>query len=373
MVKKRRLKWIGIMAAAALVLSFLAAPASAKWPEKPINLFIGWSAGGASDIVARSVALEMEKDLKTKILATNVDGALGSIGASQVASAPPDGHLWFGGAAVHGTWPVLGHADLSWTDFYSFLAVVFPTTIYVKADAPWKNLDEFLADVKSKPKGTFKFGHPGAGSNGAIFGGILMEAAGITEDVVSVPYKGGREAGKYLLSGDINFTSVTMGDLSDWAVAGRIRPLANLYAEDIVFEGVTFPSAVKKFPSLEPYQAINPYFGVYVPRKVDPAVIERITESFLWAVQQPSFKKVAVDQRAGVMAPLVGVASDKQMSKIESARGTALWDLQIAKNDPKKLGIPEPSAWKWPPHERAAKVKPWPEKAETLFKECGFK
>jgi tripartite-type tricarboxylate transporter receptor subunit TctC len=373
MLKKSGLLWVGVLAAAALVLSFMSGPVSAAWPEKPVNLYIGWSAGGSSDIVSRGVALEMEKKLKTKILATNVTGALGSIGASQVASAPADGYLWFGGTAVHGTWPVLGHADISWDDFYAFLAVVFPTTIYVKADAPWKNLDEFLADVKSKPKGTFKFGHPGAGSNGAIFGGVLMEAAGITEKVVSVPYKGGREAGKYLLSGDINFTSVTMGDLSDWAVAGRIRPIANLYEEDVDFEGVTFPSAVKKFPSLEPYQAINPYFGVYVPRDVNASAIEKISEAFLWAVQQPGFKKLAVEQRAGVMAPKIGIESDKQMSKIEAARGTALWDLQIAKNDPKKLGIPEPANWNWPPHERAAKVKPWPDSVEKMFNECVIK
>jgi tripartite-type tricarboxylate transporter receptor subunit TctC len=373
MIQKCGRRSIVILAAAAFVFGLMAGPASAGWPEKPINLYIGWAAGGASDIVARAVAMEMEKLLKTRILANNVTGALGSIGASQVVSAPADGYLWFGGAAVHGTWPVLGHSKVSWEDFYSFLAVVFPTTIYVKADAPWKNLDEFLADVKAKPKGTFKFGHPGAGSNGAIFGGILMEAAGITEEVVSVPYSGGREAGKYLLSGDINFTSVTMGDLSDWAVAGRIRPLANLYEEDIDFEGVKFPSAVKKFPSLAPYQAINPYFGVYVPRGVDPSIIEKISESFLKAVQQPEFKKLAVEQRAGVMAPKIGVESDKLMSLIESARGTALWNLQIAKNDPKKLGIPEPGKWSWPPHERAAKVRAWPESVEKMFKESAVK
>ena len=226
-----------------------------------------------------------------------------------------------------------------------------------------------MAAVKKSPKGTFKFGSPGAGSNGAIFGGVLMDAAGITGKVISVPYKGGREAGKHLLSGDVNFTSVTMGDLSDWAVAGRIRPIANLYEKDITFEGVVFPSAVKKFPELGPYQAINPYFGLYVPRDTDPAIIEKVAKAFLEAIQKEGFQKIAVQQRAGVMAPKLGVASDQQMSMIESARCTALWDLKIAKNDPAKFGIPKPSAWAWPPHERAEKVKPWPASVEKMFKE----
>ena len=369
MVKCSMRKMIGILAMSALLVGLIAGGAMAAWPEKPITVYVGWSAGGSSDTTSRAVAMEMEKELGEKILVTNVTGALGSIGATQVSKAPADGYLWFGGAAVHGTWPVLGHSDVSWTDFYAFLDVVFPTTIYVKQDAPWKNLDEFLAAVKKAPKGTFKFGSPGAGSNGAIFGGILMEAAGITDKVISVPYKGGRQAGKHLLSGDVNFTSVTMGDLSDWAVAGRVRPIANLYADDIDFEGVNFPSAVKKFPELGPYQAINPYFGLYVPRDTDPAIIEKVAKAFLHAIQQEGFIKVAVKQRAGVMAPKLGVESDKQMSMIESARCTALWDLKIAKNDPAKFGIPKPPAWSWPPHERAKKVKPWPASVEQMFKD----
>ena len=361
---------LGLAAIVLAVLTIIGgvSPAMA-WPDKPIAVYVGWSAGGSSDTTTRAVCLEMEKKLGQRILVNNVTGALGGIGATQVAEAPADGYLWFGGAAVHGTWPVLGHSKYSWNDFYALLSVVFPTTIYVKGDAPWNTLDEFLAEIKSKPKGTFKFGSPGAGSNGAIFGGILMEAAGITEKVIPVPYKGGREAGRYLLSGDVNFTSVTMGDLSDWAVAGRVKPLANLYSEDITFEGITFPSAVKKFPSLEPYQAINPYFGIYIRRDTPADVVEKITEAFLWAVQQEGFKKVAVEQRAGVWAPLVGLASDKQMSRIEAARSTALWDLQIAKNDPAQFGIPKPADWSWPPHDRAEKATGWPANVETMFKQ----
>ena len=221
--------------AVVFAVSFFSLPVYA-WPDKPISAYVGWAAGGSSDMTTRAVCMEMEKKLGQRILVTNVTGALGAIGATQVAKAPADGYLWFGGAAVHGTWKVLGHSDVSWNDFYALLSVVFPTTIYVKTDAPWKTLDDFLADIKAKPKGTFKFGSPGAGSNGEIFGGLVMAAAGIKEKVTPVPYKGGRAAGRYLLSGDVNFVSVTMGDLSDWAVAGRLRPLANLYSKDILVD-----------------------------------------------------------------------------------------------------------------------------------------
>lgn len=346
-----------------------AGPAWAGWPQKPITVYVGWSAGGSSDTTTRALCLQMEKKLGQKILVTNVTGALGSIGATQVAKAPADGYLWFGGAAVHGTWPILGHSKVSWTNFYAYLTVFFPTTIYVKADSPYKTFADYIAAIKKAPAGkVFKYGHPGAGSNGAIFAGLVMEAAGVAKKIRSIPYKGGREAGRYLLSGDVDFVSVTMGDLADWAVAGRIRPLLNLYDRDLVFKGVKFPSVKSLYPQLLPYQAINPYFGVYLNRNTPPEILVKVAEAYAWAVKQPDFKKIAVDQRAGVWAPLLGRASDEQMSKIESARGWALYGLGIAKNKPSQFGVPKLENWKWPPHQRAKNLKPWPKQCEEIFK-----
>jgi tripartite-type tricarboxylate transporter receptor subunit TctC len=341
--------------------------AECAWPEKPITVYVGWSAGGSSDVTIRATCLEMEKVLGQRILVTNITGALGSIGATKVAKAPADGYRWFGGAAVHGTWPILGYSEVSWTNFYPLLSVVFPTTIYVKSSSPWKTLEQFIADIKKSPPGKFKFGSPGAGSNGAIFGGLIMNAAGMAGKVQPVPYKGGREAGRYLLSGDVNFVSVTMGDLSDWAVAGRIRPLVNLYGKDIDFEGIRFPSVKAIYPELVPFQVINPYFGIYVRRDTPPEIVTRIAKAFAFAIKQKSFLKRAVKERAGVLAPLMGRASDEQMAKIESARGWALYDLKIAANNPAKFGVPKLKDWSWPPHERAKKLKPWPREVEKIF------
>ncbi|SFM46641.1 tripartite tricarboxylate transporter substrate binding protein [Thermodesulforhabdus norvegica] len=363
----KRLAVLSVMAAFFMVLG--TGKGAMAWPDNPITIYVGWSAGGSSDVTTRAVAAEMEKKLGTRILVTNVTGALGAIGGTRVAKAPADGYLWFGGAAVLGTWPVMGSSDVSWNDFYAFLSVVFPTTIYVKSDAPWKTLDDLINDIKSKPEGTFKFGSPGPGSNGAIFAGLLLDAAGVGGKVQPVPYKGGREAGRYLLSGDVQFVSVTMGDLADWAAAGRIRPLANLYNKDVTFEGITFPAVTKKYPELEPYMAINPYFGVYLNRATPDDIIIKVAEAFAWAVKQPGFQRIAVKERAGVLAPLMGVASDQQMSKIESARCWALHSLGIAKKDPKEFGIPKITEWKWPPHDRAKNLKPWPQKVEEIYAE----
>ncbi len=196
MRKSRILTGLALVVMALMIAIAGGSPAMA-WPDKPIAAYVGWSAGGSSDTTTRAVCLEMEKKLGQRILVTNVTGALGGIGATQVAEAPADGYLWFGGAAVHGTWPVLGHSKYSWNDFYAMLSVVFPTTIYVKGDAPWNTLDQFLNEIKAKPKGTFKFGSPGAGSNGAIFGGVLMEAPGFAAPFVGHRYNLLRDTGRF--------------------------------------------------------------------------------------------------------------------------------------------------------------------------------
>jgi len=114
---------------------------------------------------------------------------------------------------------------------------------------------------------------------------------------------------------------------------------------------------------------INPFFGVYIHRDTPEEIVVKIADAFLFAIEQESFKKTTVKERAMFIDPLIGVESDKMMSKIESARSWPLFEGGIAPVDPSTLGIPKIEEWKWPPHERAKTVRPWPEKVEKMFKE----
>lgn len=360
-----------ILLAAAPLAFAIALPAQAQedWPERPITAMVGWSAGGSSDVTTRATAAGMEDPLGQRITVTNVTGALGSIGATTVAESDPNGYNWFGGAAVHGTWPVLGHADTTWSDFYSFLSVVFPTTIYVRDDAPWETIEDLVEDIENSESGEFAFGHPGAGSNGEIFANLVMTEGGVMDDVESIPYEGGREAGQFLVSGEVDFASVTMGDLTDWAEDGRIRPLANLHPEDVEFAGINFPTVTDAYPDLEPYTAINPYFGIYVNRETDDEIIVKIAEAFAEAIQTDEFHETVVEERAGVMAPALGQEADEIMSQVESARSYPLYESGVAENDPAEMNIPTITEWSWPPHDRAEEAKDWPEEVNQIYEQ----
>ncbi len=62
-----------------------------EWPDKPIHVYVGWSAGGSSDVMTRALLREMEKKLGARILVTNISGANGSIAATRIINAAPDG------------------------------------------------------------------------------------------------------------------------------------------------------------------------------------------------------------------------------------------------------------------------------------------
>lgn len=354
------------LALAVPMLSVSAAPAA--WPARPISIICGWAAGGTSDITARLLALELEGPLGVKLSVTNITGALGAIGATNVFQAPADGYTLFAGAAVHGTWQVLGHSPLTWADFYAWLAFSTPTTIYVRKDAPWRDVRALISDIKARP-GTLRYGHPGPGSNGEIFAMLLLKEAGLDpKSVTAIPYPGGRDAGKFLLAGDVHFISVSLGDVSDWAKVGELRPLANLADKPMTWEGVTFPNVTAAYPKLAAHIPINPYFGIYASRQTPDDVLTRLTEGFIHAVRQDRFAKGGFE-RAMFLDPLFGVESDKMMARIEAARSWPLYEAKVAVKSPSIFGIKRVSELKWPPHKRGELARPWPERIEAMWKE----
>lgn len=349
-----------------LVVMMACTSAFAEWkPNRAIQMIVGWTAGGTSDITARALAFEMSEYLGVPIQVTNVDGANGGIAGQRVADARPDGYTLFGGTQLHGTWKIMGQAKCSWEDFYPFTAGMGGTTIYVKGDSPYKDLMDLVEAIKKSDK-IVNYGTTSPGGNGAIFAAAVAQAAGIADKVREIPYKGGRDAGRFLLSGEVEFVSVSLGDISDWAEAGEVRPLANLYHRDYEWRGVVFPSVVKYYPQLAIYTPINPYWGFSVPRDVPEEVIEKFVEAFVYAVSQERFRE-AIDSRGIIFAPMMGTAADQTVAKVSAARGWPQYELGITENSPANWGIPPITEWTWPPHEKAANVRPWPAIAEELY------
>ena len=339
---------------------------AAEWPERPIMAAIGWSAGGTSDTTVRALAQEMSEFLGTEVKATNMPGANGGISYQNVYQSASDGYKWFGGAQVQATYPITKQAKIGWEEFYAFPAGMGATTIYVRSDSGYDDLPALIEAIKKSDK-VVKYGSTSRGGNGSIFGGVIADAAGIKDKVQEVPYNGGREAGRYLLSGDVEYISVSLGDVADWAEGGKVKPLVNLYSKDFEWRGVTFPSVNNYYPELEVYMSINPYWGIAVKRDTPAPIVEKIAQAFVHAVKQDRFK-AALEARGIIVDPRMGVAADKAVAIVGAGRGWAQFDYGIVETSPETFNIPRVKDWSWPPNDAASNANPWPAAVEELYK-----
>lgn len=340
---------------------------SQNWPTRPIDAVVGWSAGGTSDTTVRALAREMSDFFGVEIRVSNMAGANGGIAYQNVYQAQADGYRWFGGAQVQATYPITKQAQIGWEEFYPFPAGMGATTIYVRTDSGYETILDLVEAIKGSPK-VVKYGTTSRGGNGHIFGEAFADAAGITDKVQDIPYDGGREAGNYLIAKEVEYISVSLGDVADWAEEGTLKPLLNLYPKDYEWRGVIFPSIKNFYPELEPYTSINPYWGIAIRRDTPVDVVVKIAEAFKYAVQQQRFKD-ALTGRGIIVAPLMGEAADIAIAMVGSGRGWAHYDFGIVDTSPAEFGIPRLTDWKWPYSESSANVVPWPEKVEEIFAE----
>ena len=125
---------------------------AADWPERPIDVALGWSAGGTSDTTVRALGREMSEFLGVEMRITNMDGANGGIAYQNVYMARPDGYKLFGGAMVQATYPITKQAKVGWLESFSFPAGMGTTTIYVKSDSPYKTLPDLVNAIKKSDK-----------------------------------------------------------------------------------------------------------------------------------------------------------------------------------------------------------------------------
>lgn len=214
------------MLAALLATSPLAALAA--YPEQPIRLVVPHPAGGSSDILARTMAVAMSKDLGQSIVVENKGGGNGAIAAQSVASAKPDGYtLLLATASTHGINPTL-YKKLSYDAVKDFSPVTLfatvPNVLVVGNNHKnMKGLEDLIQYMKDNP-GKTNMGSAGSGTPGHLAGVMLKDAGHL--DLVHVPFKGGARAISALIGGQIDFLFTTIPGAISHIKAGSIKGLA---------------------------------------------------------------------------------------------------------------------------------------------------
>ena len=269
----------------AVAFSVSAFAQAQTYPNKPIRLVVPFAPGGSSTIVARSVAMEMEKGLGQPIVIENKGGGGGNLAMHDVARSDPDGYTVIIGhvgslAMTPYITPNLGY-DVN-RDFapISLLAKV-PNIFVVHADVPAKNLREFVALAKSKP-GQYYYGSAGNGSAGHLAMEYLKLVSGM--DLQHVPYKGTGPNLVDLVAGRTHATSAGTPPLMPHVKAGKLRVVAVGTPQRLPTLPEVGTVAEQGYPGFEASQ----WYGLNAPAKTPPAIVKRLAEEAAKAAKSPS-------------------------------------------------------------------------------------
>jgi tripartite-type tricarboxylate transporter receptor subunit TctC len=243
------------------------------YPGKPVRIIVPFSAGGGTDLVARTVGQKLAERWGQPVVVENRVGAGGMIGADAVAKSAPDGYtlLMCSPAEIavnHHVYPKVPYDPAR--DFAPItLITVTPLVVAAYPGLPVKDIGELVALAKAKP-GTLGFATPGTASTQHLSGEMLMAAAGIR--LVHVPYKGAGQSIPDVIGGQVPLGIYGILTISQQAKAGKLRVLA-----------VTTPKRSRvapEWPTLAesgfPGFDTSLWFGMLAPAATPKPIVEKI-------------------------------------------------------------------------------------------------
>lgn len=280
--------------AAASALALAAAPArAADYPTRPIELVVAASAGGGTDVVARAFAEAARKHLPQPLIVVNKPGASSAIGFAEVANAKPDGYK-VGVMSVNLViLPTLGLMKVTADDFMPVARLNFdPAAITVRADAPWKTVEEFIAEAKKKPGG-MQVGNGGVGD-------IWHVAAAAVEDRTGaqfnhVPFQGAAPAVASLLGGHVDAITVSPGEVVQHVTGGKLRVLAVMADQRLGGAYAAVPTLKERNVDL----SIGVWRGLAVPRGTPADVVQTLRTAIRAAAAEPAYKETLAKANLG--------------------------------------------------------------------------
>jgi tripartite-type tricarboxylate transporter receptor subunit TctC len=296
----------------------LLAPVAAyaqPYPNRPIKVVVPYAAGGAVDIVARTIGQPLSEALKQPVIVDNRPGASANIGMEIVAKATPDGYTLLMGSNGIATNMAL-FPNLAFDgrrDFAPIAKIGYaPLMIVVPAASPAKSLKDLIAMAKAEP-GKLTYASAGNGSSGHLAGELLKSTAKV--DVLHVPYKGGAPAITDLLGERISFMPINPVEVMAHVRAGRLRALA--VASDKRFPLLPdVPTAAEAgFPGYE----ASVWWGLVAPAKTPPEIVRQLNAETNKALANP-----AIANKFGELGVVVTPGTPDQFAAFIKSQ-TELW------------------------------------------------
>jgi tripartite-type tricarboxylate transporter receptor subunit TctC len=263
------------------------AQGNSNFPDRSVRIIVPFGAGGATDIISRTVGQKLSEMWKQPVVVDNRSGANGNIGASDAAKSAPDGYTLLMATSSHAINATL-YKNLNYSlsqDFVALSNLAFVPLVLVVNPAIPANTVKELATYAKANSGTLNFGSGGVGTAAHLAGELFNTETG--SKMLHVPYKGGALAMNDLLGGQIQVMFANLPEANNQIKANKLRALAvtgdqrNPQQPDVT----TF--AESGFPSID----LKSWFGLFVPKGTPTAVVQKLSTDISAAVQDPAVQK----------------------------------------------------------------------------------
>jgi tripartite-type tricarboxylate transporter receptor subunit TctC len=279
------------------------------WPDRPIELIVGFAAGGGTDLTARTLATYLEKELGGPVVVVNKAGASGALGLAYVARAKPDGYT-LGVTNMPGllTLPIEREAGFNFESFtYLGTLVRDPSAFSVSAESPYQNLKELIDDARKQP-GLLSYASTGVGTDDHLAMVLFNSDTGV--ELNHVPFNGAAPMRNAVLGGHATIGGMNLGEAMPYQgtklrILGQASEKRSPLAPDVptfIEQGVNLVFASER--------------GVVAPKDLPAEVQVKISDAL---------EKIAAD-------PKFQDAMHKQFTEMDYLRGDA-WKVRLKKAD----------------------------------------
>jgi len=274
----------------AIFISLFAITASAQdqaYPIKPIKLLVGYAPGGATDIVARSMAAKLQETLGQPVVVENRAGAGSNIASEMVARSAPDGYTLLLGTIANAT-NMTAYKNMGYDTMRDFVHITqtmaAPSVLALHPSVPVKNLREFVALAKQNP-GKIAFSSSGSGGSPHLAGELLKMRANI--DLLHVPYKGAAPAIADLLGGQVQMSFQTALSAIPHLKSGKLNVIAVASKKRMAALPNVPTMAEAGFADFE----VSSWNGLFAPAKTPTHIVNALYNATIKALQTQDIKE----------------------------------------------------------------------------------
>ena len=265
------------------VLAQVAAPGAADYPARAVRVIVSYGTGGATDIMARLVALKLSEYLRRPFVVENRSGAMGVLGDQMVAKAPPDGYTLLGTSSSYAINPAV-IASLPYDPVKDFAAISMvaqaPFLLVVHPALPSRSVKELIMLARANP-GKLDFASAGEGSAVHLAVALFNSMARIT--MTQIPYRSSGEGLVSLLGGQVQLTFAGILSSGQYVKAGKLRALA--------VSGTDRSSMLPDLPTVAeagvPGYEVVSWYGWLAPAGTPAAVIGKLNAAIVKIVNMP--------------------------------------------------------------------------------------